>query len=27
MLDNLNEQIIDILQSDGRASNASIARS
>ena len=27
MLDNLNERIIDILQSDGRASNASIARS
>ena len=27
MLDNLNEQIIDILKADGRASNASIARS
>ena len=26
MLDNLNEQIIDILKADGRASNASIAR-
>ena len=27
MLDNLNGQIIDILKADGRASNASIARS